>query len=135
MKKKASLPSLQNEKGSISIEFLGILPFFFLFFLLLWQVVGTGYAVFTAKTAVNDAAKTFAATDDLNQAIGVAKDTLGNSSVIKYKDLAVTEYNGNGHFKLILHTDHYINFIPERWRMKATLDLEQEAYGKVLLSP
>ena len=30
---------VRNERGSLSIEFLGILPFYFLFFLLLWQVV------------------------------------------------------------------------------------------------
>ena len=36
---------VRNERGSLSIEFLGILPFYFLFFLLLWQVVASGYAV------------------------------------------------------------------------------------------
>lgn len=133
MKKKDSCPIWQNEKGAISIEFLGILPFFFMFFLLLWQVVGTGYAVFTAKTAVNDAAKVFAATDDTTAAIQAAKDTLGSSNVIKYNQLIVPEYSANGDFKMILYTDHYLTFVPPKWREAAAIDFKQEAYGKVLV--
>ncbi|AIE58784.1 TadE/TadG family type IV pilus assembly protein [Bacillus methanolicus] len=123
---------INNEKGSVSIEFLGILPFYFMFFLLLWQVVASGYAVFTAKTAVNNAAKTYAATNQLSQAIDSAKETLGSSNVITYKDLVPTDL-GNGKFKLVLYTEHSLTFIPKQWREKASLELEQEAIGKVLV--
>ncbi|PLS15389.1 hypothetical protein CVD28_24005 [Bacillus sp. M6-12] len=122
---------LRNEKGSVSIEFLGILPFYFMFFLLLWQVVASGYAVFTAKTAVNNAAKTFAATNELTEAIDSAQETLGNSEVISYKNLVTTDL-GNGKFKIVLYTDHSLTFIPDQWRKKASLELEQEAIGKVM---
>ncbi|MDE3840776.1 hypothetical protein C0966_15990 [Bacillus methanolicus] len=122
----------QNEKGSVSIEFLGILPFYFMLFLLLWQVVASGYAVFTAKTAVNNAAKTYAATNKIDQAEKSAKETLGSSNVITYKDLVPTDL-GNGKFKLILYTNHSLTFIPKQWREKASLELEQEAIGKVLV--
>ncbi|EIJ79839.1 hypothetical protein PB1_05722 [Bacillus methanolicus PB1] len=121
-----------NETGSVSIEFLGILPFYFMFFLLLWQVVASGYAVFTAKTAVNNAAKTYAATNKIDQAEKSAKETLGSSNVIKYKDLVPTDL-GNGKFKLVLYTDHSLTFIPKQWKEKASLELEQEAIGKVLV--
>ncbi|WP_394238865.1 pilus assembly protein [Niallia oryzisoli] len=124
----------RNEKGAISFEFLGILPFFFMFFLLLWQVVGTGYAIFTAKTAVNDAAKTFAATNDIYDSIEAAKETIGSSSVIKYKAL-VPQYSANGDFTLVLHTNHYLTFLPDKWKQEAAISIEQEAHGKVLLSP
>ena len=89
---RKSKKHLQNEKGAITFEFLGILPFFFMFFLLLWQVVGSGYAVFTAKTAVNDAAKTFAATKDINDAVLAAKTTIGSSDILKYDRIAIPEY-------------------------------------------
>ncbi|WP_257985967.1 pilus assembly protein [Bacillus sp. M6-12] len=115
----------------MSIEFLGILPFYFMFFLLLWQVVASGYAVFTAKTAVNNAAKTFAATNELTEAIDSAQETLGNSEVISYKNLVTTDL-GNGKFKIVLYTDHSLTFIPDQWRKKASLELEQEAIGKVM---
>lgn len=122
----------RNEKGSISIEFLGILPFYFMFFLLLWQVVASGYAVFTAKTAVNNAAKTYAATDQISEAIISAKETLGSSDVISYKNLVHTSTE-DGKFKLVLHTNHSLSFIPKQWREKTSLELEQEAFGKVLV--
>lgn len=122
----------QNEKGSISIEFLGILPFFFMFFLLLWQVVASGYAVFTAKTAVNNAAKVYAASNNTAEAVLEAKETLGHSDVIRYKSLVPVSL-GNGKFKLVLHTEHLLTFVPDQWKEKASLDLEQEAVGKVLV--
>jgi hypothetical protein len=123
----------KEEKGAISIEFLGILPFFFMFFLLLWQVVGTGYAVFTAKTAVNDAAKTYAATDNIDQAIHKVQETIGDSNVLEYKSLDQQSL-GNGHFKLVLQTDHYLTFVPDKWRRSMPFEFEMEAYGKVLMS-
>ncbi|RFU67769.1 pilus assembly protein [Peribacillus saganii] len=131
MRSKASKRRLRNEKGSVSLEFLGILPFYFMFFLLLWQVVASGYAVFTAKTAVNNAAKTFAATNELNEAIISAQETLGSSEIISYKNLVPSDL-GNGKFKIILYTEHSLTFVPEQWRKKASLELEQEAIGKVM---
>ncbi|MGD6942801.1 pilus assembly protein [Cytobacillus gottheilii] len=129
--KKLLRPKWQNEDGAISLEFLGILPFFFLFFLLLWQVVGTGYAVFTAKTAANDAAKTYAATNDLQEAIQTAQESIGSSSVLSYKNL-IREYSSNGDFKLVLYAEHKLSFVPDRWREQATFELDEEAFGKVL---
>jgi hypothetical protein len=124
---------LNNERGAITFEFLGILPFFFMFFLLLWQVVASGYAVFTAKTAVNNAAKTFAATNDINEAEQVAIQTIGTSSVISYKNMQVVFLDGQGKFELKLSADHQLVFVPSPWKSKASLALDQEAIGKVMV--
>ncbi|MFD2442557.1 pilus assembly protein [Bacillus sp. CGMCC 1.16607] len=121
-----------NEKGSISIEFLGILPFFFLFFLILWQVVASGYSVFVAKTAVNNAAKIYAATNDITKAVDEAKESLGTNKIIVYKDLH-TNYLGNGKFEMVLSTDHFLSFVPDKWKDKASMEIEQEAIGKVFV--
>jgi hypothetical protein len=40
---------------------------------------------------------------------------------------------GNGKFKLVLYTEHSLTFIPKQWREKASLELELEAIGKVLV--
>lgn len=124
---------LNNEKGAITFEFLGILPFFFMFFLLLWQVVASGYAVFTAKTAVNNAAKTFAATNDINEAEQVAIETIGTSSVINYENMQVTFLDGQGKFEMKLSAKHSLVFVPSPWKNAASLDFNQEAIGKVLV--
>ncbi len=127
--------SLRNEKGSVSIEFLGILPFFFMFFLLLWQVVGTGYAVFTAKTAVNDAAKVYASTGSFFEASEAAQKSIGTSSVIKYKKLEIPVSDSNGKFKIELYSDHYFTFVPDKWKSSTTIEFKQEAFGKLLTTP
>jgi hypothetical protein len=124
---------LNNERGAITFEFLGILPFFFMFFLLLWQVVASGYAVFTAKSAVNNAAKTFAATNDINEAEQVAIQTIGTSSVISYKNMQVVFLDGQGKFEMRLSADHPLVFVPSPWKSKASLALDQEAIGKVMV--
>ncbi|WP_423408449.1 pilus assembly protein [Heyndrickxia sp. MSNUG] len=124
---------LNNERGAITFEFLGILPFFFMFFLLLWQVVASGYAVFTAKTAVNNAAKTFAATNDINEAEQVAIQTIGTSSVINYKNMQVVFLDGQGKFEMKLSANHPLVFVPSPWKSAASLDLNQEAIGKVMV--
>ncbi|RLQ91155.1 pilus assembly protein [Falsibacillus albus] len=124
---------IKNEKGALSFEFLGILPFFFLFFLLLWQVVASGYAVFTAKSAVNDAAKVLAASNDLEQAKETAIEAIGDSSVLQYKKIEVTPLNSTGKFKLTLYTENMLVFIPDKWKPSSSLSLTQSATGQVLV--
>ncbi|MBD8071136.1 pilus assembly protein [Bacillus sp. PS06] len=124
-----------NEKGAVSIEFLGILPFFFLFFLLLWQVVGTGYAVFSAKTAVNDAAKVYASTGSYYEASEAAKNSIGNSSVVKYKRIEIPSTASNGKFRIELYSDHIFTFVPDKWKNRASIEFKQEAHGRLLTTP
>ena len=132
---KAVKKSWQNEAGAVSIEFLGILPFFFMFFLLLWQVVGTGYAVLTAKTAVNDAAKEYAITGNYYEASEAAKKSIGSSSVIKYKRIEIPVSDSSGRFEIELYTDHYFTFVPDKWKKQTTIEFKQEAFGKLLTTP
>lgn len=124
---------IKNEKGALSFEFLGILPFYFLFFLLLWQVVATGYSVMTAKSAVNDAAKIYAATNEYSQARDAAQKAIGSSSAISFKDLSIAPSSGDGKFTVTLKSEHSLVFIPDKWRDKASMDLEMKAFGKVLV--
>ncbi|QPC48494.1 pilus assembly protein [Mangrovibacillus cuniculi] len=123
---------LQNEKGALSLELLGILPFFFLFFLLLWQVLGTGYAVLTTKSAVNDAAKVFATTKDINEAKDIAIAAIGDSSVLQYEGIEATYIDSAGGFTLNLKASHTLSFIPDMWKKEASFTLEEEAVGRVL---
>lgn len=128
---------LKNEKGALSIEFLGILPFYFLLFLFLWQVVASGYAVFIAKTAVNEAAKAYSLNNgDMNIAIEKAEQVLGDSSVIEYKNLQKDPSylpEKPGEFKLILKTDHPLIFIPDKWKETTSLPLNLSAVGMELV--
>lgn len=123
--------SKNNEKGSASIEFLGVLPFYFLFFLLLWQAVASGYAVFVTRAAVNDAAKVYALSEQELEARQKAKDYIGNTSLLKYVDLQIVP-GTNGTFEAKITVQHGLTFIPETWRERASITMEQKATSRVL---
>lgn len=121
---------LRNEKGSVSIEFLGVLPYFFLFFLLLWQVVGSGYAVVKARAAVNEAGKVYAMTKDLSQAEQTARKMIGNSDNLRFQSLQLS--GGANDFQLVLESSHGLVFIPTQWRPAASITFSQTAAGRVM---
>lgn len=63
-----------NQKGSVTVEFLGVLPLVFLVMLICWQFLMGAYAVITAQSAANEAAKVFAITGSSSQARSAARD-------------------------------------------------------------
>ncbi|MYL33835.1 pilus assembly protein [Pontibacillus yanchengensis] len=123
---------MRNENGSISIEFLGILPFLFMFFLLLWQVVASGYAFMSAKSAVNDAAKTYSITEDVEKAQNTAQQALSGSTVIESVDITANSL-GDGQFEVVLKARHPLIFVPDKWDELKNIPLTQRAIGRVLV--
>lgn len=122
-----------NEKGSMSIEFLGVLPFYFLFFLLLWQVVASGYAVLSLKSAANDGAQVYALSGNYNDAVDAVNESIGSSSLIN--DVAVSVPSaGNGLFELNITAKHPLVFIPEKWKTTMSVPISSKVAGKVMLN-
>ncbi|MFC4388029.1 pilus assembly protein [Gracilibacillus marinus] len=127
------MDKLKNEKGALSIEFLGILPFFFLFFLLLWQVVASGYAIHTVKTATNAGAKTFAATTDIYEAEDTVKQAIGDTSVVDYENMQVVMLDSNGKFELNVKVRHSLIFVPTQWKPSTSITLDESIVSQVLV--
>ncbi len=123
---------MRNEKGSLSIEFLGILPFYFLFFLFLWQVVASGYALLTLKSATNDGAAVYAMTNDVEQARQVVQDSIGSGGVLVFGSMDITSTNGNGKFKMTVQAEHPLVFMPKQWKETSSFDVKSSASGMVL---
>lgn len=123
---------VKNEKGSLSIEFLGILPFYFLFFLILWQVVASGYALMTLKSAANDGASVYSMTNDLNEARQTVRDSIGSGSVLTFDNLEVVSTSGSGNFKVTVKGTHPLIFVPSQWRDSTSISVKSSASGKVL---
>ncbi|GIP41195.1 hypothetical protein J31TS4_44750 [Paenibacillus sp. J31TS4] len=121
---------ISDEKGAVSIEFLGVLPYFFLFFLLLWQAVASGYAVVTARSAANEAAKVYAMTKSQTEAEAMARTIIGGSENLQFQHLSISPSGKS--FELKLETSHGIVFIPEAWRPAASLSFTQTAAGRVI---
>lgn len=130
MRKK--LERLKEEKGAVSIEFLGTLPYYFLFFLLLWQVVASGYAVVTARSAANEAAKIYSMTGSRSEAEQTARAIIGNSSGLQFQGLSVVSLDGDGDFRIRLDTAHSLVLIPKLWRSDASIAFDQTAAGRLI---
>lgn len=123
---------IRNEKGSLSIEFIGVLPFYFLFFLLLWQVVASGYAVISIKSAANDGAQMYALTGSYQEALETVNESIGNSSLITNVTIDIPS-NGDGRFELKVNARHPLVFIPEKWKSKMSVPIDSTAAGKVMM--
>lgn len=126
------MKKLKNEKGALSIEFLGILPFFFLFFLLLWQVVASGYALHNIKMAANEGAKTYAATTDIYEARDTVTEALSGSSVVSYQGMNVVPL-GSGKFELNLQVNHSLVFVPTQWQPSTSITVDESVVSQVLV--
>ena len=126
------LQVLNNEKGALSIEFLGILPFYFLFFLLLWQVVASGYAVMSLKAAANDGALVYAMTEDQGEAQTAIMQSIGNSALLASPNVLINS-QGNGAFTLTVSAQHPLVFIPAEWKKETAISLNSKAAGKVFV--
>ncbi|RCW65832.1 TadE/TadG family type IV pilus assembly protein [Saliterribacillus persicus] len=130
---KKFFKQFQNENGALSFEFLGILPLFFMLFIILWQVVASGYAIHTVQSAANEGAKIFAATQDINEAQDAVQQSIGSSDVLNYSSMNVVTLNGNGKFKLNVEAEHYLIFVPDVWRSTTSFSLEESIVSQVLV--
>lgn len=125
---------LKNERGSLSIEFLGILPFYFLFFLLLWQVVASGYAVIHLKSVASDAAKVYAVSENYYETEDLIDKAIGNSELLKNHTFEIRKdiYNP-ALFVITLEANHSLVFLPGEFKQKVPIKLDSKATGKVLV--
>ncbi|QHS24163.1 pilus assembly protein [Virgibacillus sp. MSP4-1] len=130
---KKWMKKIREEEGAISLEFLGILPFFFMFFLILWQVVASGYAVYTIHTAANEGAKTYSITRNIDKAEDTVKEVIGTSSVLNYERMNVEYINSDGRFELLVEGKHSLIFVPDQWKSDVAIDLEETTVSQVLV--
>ncbi len=108
MKKK-----INNEDGSATIEFLAMVPLVFLIMMILWQFLVAGYAAIIAQSALNEAAKTYAVTEDITDATSSARNLVNKAGGnIQIMDLDPMN-NGNNHFTLRMHVNLDLVFIPD----------------------
>ena|SRR5690625_2969116 len=123
---------LKNEKGSYSIEFLGILPFLFLIFIILWQAVASGYAVYTLKTAANEGARVYALSENEWEARQTVREIIDSTTVLTYQYADVVP-GYNGEFEIIIDVQHPLIFIPDRWKPNTAVTLNETLTSRVLV--
>lgn len=107
------LKKLKNEKGSATIEFLGMLPFVFLIVLIFWQFLVAGYALMVTQSAVNEAAKTYAITSDIEEARDSAKGFLEKAGDnLVYESMPEPTLD-NKNFEMTLNVEFQFSILPE----------------------
>ncbi|GGE21543.1 hypothetical protein GCM10011571_24530 [Marinithermofilum abyssi] len=84
---------LKNKKGSVTIEFMFLIPLFMFMALFIWQVVIAGLAVMNTQTALQDAVRVASITEDEDAAREQAYKTFGNPSSYKLSNLSIDVQN------------------------------------------
>ncbi|XXM72018.1 TadE/TadG family type IV pilus assembly protein [Lysinibacillus sphaericus] len=123
---------LKNNKGSISLEFIGVLPFFFLFMLLVFQGFVLGYALITSQSAVNEAAKVYAEGDTLTESKEAAQKIVGNSSYLTLNSLTIPSQDSDGDFEVRANVSIDLMFIPDKWKSISSITFNQSASSRVI---
>lgn len=123
---------LKNNKGSISLEFIGVLPFFFLFMLLVFQGFVMGYALITAQSAVNEAAKVYSEGDTLTESREAAQKIVGNSSYLTLNSLSIPSQDSDGDFIVNANVSIDLMFIPDKWKSVSSITFNQSASSRVM---
>ncbi|PYF07647.1 hypothetical protein [Ureibacillus chungkukjangi] len=125
---------LKDERGSLSIEFLGILPLYFLLFLLLWQVVASGYAVISLKAVASDAAQVYAVSEDYYETKEVIDQSIGGSSLLRNHYFVIQNVSGSADlFEIKITASHPLVFLPDSFANRASISIDSKATGKVLV--
>lgn len=101
-----------NQRGSVTVELIGILPLVFLILMICWQFLVGVYAVITAQSAANEAAKVYAITRDNVEAMNAAENVVSAAGGgISYQNGAI-HANGDGYFTAEIDVAVDLVFIP-----------------------
>ncbi|WP_088102666.1 TadE/TadG family type IV pilus assembly protein [Halalkalibacter urbisdiaboli] len=125
----------QNQRGSATIEFIGMVPFVFMMLLVVWQFFVAGFAVFSIQTAANEAAKVYAATNDSSKAEIAAQEILAANANLytpsgNYSTISTL---GSSAFTSRIDVQLKILFLPDEiLGYNATIPIQREVKGRRL---
>lgn len=120
-----------NEKGSASIEFIGIIPLVFLIMLILWQFLISAYAVIITQSAANEAAKVYSITESASEAYAAASTIVNTAgSSIEFSGSTIS---GADDFKATVSVKIKFVFLPDEWFASPPFHpFSSDASGKVI---
>lgn len=121
---------IQEEKGSFTLEFIMVMPYYLFLLLILWQAVASGITIMQAQSAVNEAAKIYSMTSDIEDAEIVAEKIIGHSDIMTFEDFGVS--SSGKEFVAEVKLTHGLVFVPKEWRKVASVELTHSATGRVI---
>lgn len=120
---------INNEDGALNIEFMGLLPYIIIIFLVLIQVVGSGYSILLAQKAINESAKVYSITGSVSDAENAVKKIVDSNELLSYEDFSISN-EGNGYFTARFTGEHSILIVPKKWR--GAFSLPHRTYSRAL---
>ncbi|MBO8164394.1 MAG: pilus assembly protein [Brevibacillus sp.] len=103
-----------SQKGSVTIEFIGILPAVFIAMLVLWQFLLGVYAVIVTQSAANEAAKVYAITGDESEAEQAAENIVETAGeTLTFGHVSITHTASDGYFTVHVDVSFNLTFLPE----------------------
>ncbi|WP_077210655.1 hypothetical protein [Bacillus dakarensis] len=124
---------LKEEKGSMTLEFLMVMPYYLFFFLLLWQAVASGITFMKTQSAVNEAAKIYSVTGERDEAYNAAKAAIGVSDIMSFEDLVIPPHGTSKEFTAVIKVDHWFVFIPKEWgNIGKPIDIDLEVASRMI---
>ncbi|MGG4440739.1 TadE/TadG family type IV pilus assembly protein [Brevibacillus fortis] len=109
---------VSNEKGSVTVEFIAILPFVFLIMLICWQFLVGVYGVIISQSAANEAAKVYAITGNSGEATQAARNVVNAAGgYISFKGADISG-EVDGYFTAKVGVQMELGFLPEWFNIK-----------------
>ncbi|WP_409273224.1 TadE family protein [Neobacillus sp. SCS-31] len=127
---------LKEDRGSATVEFLGILPIVIVVLSVMWQMIVGVHGVVVAQSAVNEAAKVYSVTEDAVEASKAAENIVSTAS--GYLSLSGSPIEGTGDydpkFTAKVNVDIRLVFLPKKLFGGTTpsVTYTTEATGRVI---
>ncbi|TFD99387.1 MULTISPECIES: TadE family protein [Jeotgalibacillus] len=121
-----------DERGSMTIEFLGMIPLVFIVIMIAWQFIAGAHAVILAESAANEAAKVYSVTAEASEASAAAEQIVSAGG--QHVGFAGAPISGTDQFSAAVSVDIALVFLPAKLfpNGKPTFTYTADTSGKVI---
>lgn len=106
---------INDERGSASIEFLGMVPYVFLMMVMLWQVVVGAYAFIAVQSAANEAAKVYSITNDKIEAQNAGAKLVSTLQHVVIQENLIEDHSDGRRFRAKISIHLSLVFLPDEF--------------------
>ncbi|VEF49208.1 Uncharacterised protein [Bacillus freudenreichii] len=121
---------LKDEQGSVTIEFLGIMPFMLLVAVIMWQLVVTVHGAVLIQSAANEAGKIYSITKDKSEASAAAQNIISTGSgYLTFQSAPIT---GDKNYTAKVNAQIRFVFLPKKYFGSPSYSFSSTAKGRVI---
>lgn len=124
-----------DEKGSATIEFLGMVPLVFMVLIIMWQMIVSIHGFVIVQSAANEAAKVYSVTKDSAEAITAAQKMVSaGSGYLVFQSAPIDDANPDPRFTTEVNAEIQLIFLPKKLFGGKTpsFSVSSQASGRVI---